>query len=141
MALIFWLSTDRFSGSNTGSILEEIIRGLGLSFSPATIERIHFAIRKLAHLSGYAILAVLVYRAFRGGSVIRWRLQWAASAFAVAAGYALFDEYHQSWTRYRTASISDSLIDMAGSLIALAWIGISSYSRHRARDGVSERGK
>lgn len=133
MALIFWLSSDLFSGSNTGSFLEDILRRLGLSLSPATLDLLHIAIRKLAHLTGYAILALLLYRAFRAGSEIGWRVQWAVSAFMVAAVYALIDEYHQSWTRYRTASIRDSLVDMLGSLIALAWLGLSSYSRRHAR--------
>lgn len=141
MALIFWLSTDRFSGSNTGSFLEEILRGMGLSLSASNLELLHFGIRKLAHLSGYAILGILLYRAFRSASETRWRTQWAFSAFATAAIYALLDEYHQSLTMYRTASIRDSLIDMLGSLLALAWIWLSSRSRGRARGGVSEPGK
>jgi len=33
--------------------------------------------------------------------------------------YALVDEYHQSFVPSRTASIFDSLIDMAGGLTAL----------------------
>ena len=141
MAFIFWVSTDRFSGSNTGSVLEAILQGLGLSLSHDSLEPIHFAIRKLAHLGGYAVLALLLYRAFRGGAKTAWMSRWAVSAFAVAAAYALFDEYHQSWTAQRTASIWDSLIDMAGSLIALGYVRISSYSRQSVRDGEIGPGK
>lgn len=141
MGLIFCLSTDRFSGSNTGSFLEGILRGMGLSLSPVTLEFLHLGIRKLAHLSGYAILALLLYRAFRAGCETRWRWRWALSAFVVAAGYALLDEYHQSWTQYRTASVWDSLIDMLGSVLSLFGLRLSSHSRDRARGGVSERAK
>jgi VanZ family protein len=34
-------------------------------------------------------------------------------------GYALLDEYHQSFVPSRTASIFDSLIDSVGGLVAL----------------------
>jgi VanZ family protein len=33
--------------------------------------------------------------------------------------YALIDEYHQSFVPSRTASVFDSLIDMAGGITAL----------------------
>jgi VanZ family protein len=33
--------------------------------------------------------------------------------------YALIDEYHQSFVPSRTASVLDSLIDMAGGITAL----------------------
>ena len=36
--------------------------------------------------------------------------------------YALLDEYHQSFVPSRTASIFDSLIDMAGGLTVLIFI-------------------
>jgi len=134
MAFIFWLSTDQFSGANTGSVLESILQALGLSLSTESLNLIHFLVRKLAHLSGYAILALLLYRAFRGGSETRWYSRWAMAAFAVAAIYALLDEYHQSWTAQRTASVRDSLIDMVGSLIALCSIRISSSNQQSVRD-------
>lgn len=135
MALIFWFSTDRFSGAHTGSILESLLRTLGLALSPEVVNLIHFLIRKLAHLTAYAVLALLLFRALRQGASTRWRLRWAIGAFLMAAGYALLDEYHQSLTLERTASLGDSCLDMFGSLGALAWRRFSSSSR-QVRDEV-----
>lgn len=135
MAVIFWFSTDRFSSAHTGSILESLLRTLGLALSPEVVNLIHFVIRKLAHLTAYAVLALLLYRALRQGASLRWQLRWAIGAFLIAAGYALLDEYHQSLTFERTPSLGDSLLDMFGSLGALAWRKFSSSSR-QVRDGV-----
>lgn len=129
MGLIFWFSTDTFSGSHTGSVLEMVLRAIGVSVEPVVLARVHFLIRKTAHLAAYAILGLLLFRAFRSGNVQRWRLKWAVSAFLIAAVYALLDEYHQSLTQERTASLADSVLDMVGSLGALVWIRISSLTR------------
>jgi VanZ family protein len=74
---------------------------------------IHFITRKIAHFTEYAILGFLAARAFR--PYPRWFL---ISAVLVVV-YALIDEYHQSFVPSRTASVLDSLIDMAGGITAL----------------------
>ena len=129
MGIIFWFSTDTFSGSHTGSILELLLRAVGVSIEPAVLARVHFLIRKTAHVAAYAMLALLLFRAFRSGNVLRWRLKWAVWAFLIAAAYAVLDEYHQSFTQERTASLADSLLDMTGSLGALVWLRISALIR------------
>jgi VanZ family protein len=48
--------------------------------------------------------------------------------------YALLDEYHQSFVPSRTASIFDSMIDMAGGLTALLIV------RRRTADSTQEHG-
>ncbi len=129
MAVIFWFSTDRFSGSNTSSILEQLLRAFGVVLQPETLSLVHVLVRKLAHLTAYAVLALLLYRAVRSGSTMQWQLKWAVSAFLISAAYALLDEYHQSLSTQRIASVGDSLLDMIGSLGALAWRRISSSSQ------------
>ena len=74
---------------------------------------IHFITRKIAHFTEYAILGFLAARAFRPYQ--RWFL---ISAVLVVV-YALIDEYHQSFVPSRTASVFDSMIDIAGGLTAL----------------------
>lgn len=81
--------------------------------SPETMATIHFVTRKIAHFTEYAILGFLAARAFR--PYPRWFL---ISAVLVVV-YALIDEYHQSFVPSRTASVLDSLIDMAGGITAL----------------------
>lgn len=124
MGVIFWFSTDRFSATHTSSILETFFRAVNLSLNPTTLAQIHFLIRKLAHITSYAILTLLLYRALRAESTIRWKLKWAVAAFIIAAVYALADEYHQSLTSERSASFADSFIDMTGSLCALGGVWI-----------------
>ncbi len=136
MAVIFWFSTDTFSGQETGSVLETILSSIGLNLSAGTIASIHFLIRKLAHFSAYAVLGALLWRAFRGDARARWDRRWAGGAFLVAAVYALLDEYHQSLTQTRTPSIIDSLIDMFGCVAALTALWFNSRIR-RVRGGGS----
>jgi VanZ family protein len=138
MTVLYWFSTDTFSGQQTGSMLETLLKFTGLSLTDETIARLHFLVRKLAHFSGYAVLGALLWRAFRREAWEWWRWRWGISAFLVAATYALLDEYHQSLTQTRTPSFVDSLIDMFGSFAALAAIWVSSRIR-RVRGGASGR--
>ncbi|MEP7270822.1 MAG: VanZ family protein [Acidobacteriota bacterium] len=133
MGFIFWLSTDQFSATTTGSTLERLLELIGVALSPGTLIWVHFGLRKLAHLTGYAILALLLFRALRSGSKLRWNFRWAVGAFVILGAYALLDEYHQSFTAHRTGSLIDSVIDMVGGLAALAGRRLSLNSR-RAQD-------
>jgi VanZ family protein len=69
-------------------------------------------LRKAAHLTEYAILAVLIRRA--AGS--------SAWAFGLAVAYAASDEFHQTFVRGRHGSPIDVGIDAIGVTIGLmAW--------------------
>jgi VanZ family protein len=69
-------------------------------------------LRKGAHLTEYAILALLLSRA----------LQREMPAFALGVLYAISDEFHQSFVRGRHAAPLDVAIDSIGLLIGLtAW--------------------
>lgn len=129
MALIFYFSTDALSSENTGSYLELILGSLGIRLSPETLNQIHFAIRKAAHFTEYAILSALLYRAFRGGRGSIWRGSWALSTALVLAVYALLDEFHQTFTATRSGSIYDSAIDFTGGLTALLLIRLYSLKK------------
>ena len=67
-------------------------------------------LRKLAHMTEYAVLALLLLRAT--GSYV-----WA---FGLTAGYACTDEFHQTFVRGRHGSPVDVGIDAVGALIGLA---------------------
>lgn len=69
-----------------------------------------YVLRKGAHMTEYAILAVLLVRAT--GSY--------AWAFAVAVAYAGSDELHQTFVRGRHGSPVDVGIDAVGALIGLS---------------------
>jgi VanZ family protein len=69
-------------------------------------------LRKLAHLSEYALLGLLLARAVRRPAV----------AVALAAGYAVTDEVHQTFVEGRHGAPLDVAIDTVGALVGiLAW--------------------
>lgn len=81
-----------------------------------------FILRKAAHMAEFAILFVLVWRAFRmHGVAVSMSL---ASGVVIALVYAASDEYHQSFVSGRTASVRDVLFDLAGIFIAVAVVVI-----------------
>ena len=124
MGAIFFFSTDYFSARRTGGLLAGIIRFIAPHLDAQTFDEIHFLIRKLGHFTVYAVLAFLVIRALSAGTAVAWKRQWALYALLVVGIYALLDEFHQSFTAERTASIFDSLIDFCGGsfTVLVAWL-------------------
>ncbi len=122
--LIFIGSSDLLSASHTSGFLIHPLRLLFPGASEATLNAIHFALRKLGHFTEYAILASLAARAFRTSSQHWLRKRWFWAALFFVIGYALFDEFRQSFVPSRTASIYDSMIDTVGGLAALIVIRV-----------------
>ncbi|MDQ3009121.1 MAG: VanZ family protein [Acidobacteriota bacterium] len=139
MAAIFSFSTDTFSGENTGSLFFDIFHTVIPSLTPDQFRPIHFLIRKAAHFTVYGILALLLFRAFRGNSRLRWAWSWAIYAWLILAAYALSDEFHQSLTHHRTSSIYDSLIDTSGGTVALLLVWLISRFRQDQLSPCSTR--
>ncbi len=136
MAAIFSFSTDTFSGENTGSLLFSIFHAIVPSLTPEQFQPIHYLIRKTAHFTEYGILALLLFRAFRGNAGSRWAWRWAIYAWLILALYSLSDEFHQSFTHHRTSSIYDSLIDTSGgtAVLLLLWL-ISRFRQDQLSPG------
>lgn len=136
LCFIFFASTDAFSATHTSRVIRPLLLFFFPHISETRIASIHFLIRKGAHFSEYAVLAVLAARAFFSSSR-RWLSSyWFIAAFVLIAIYALFDEYHQSFVPTRTASVYDSFIDMTGGTIALSAIALwliirRKFFRHR----------
>jgi VanZ family protein len=145
MSIIFLFSTDAFSGDNTGSLLWTVVAFIYPGATQELFDSIHFYVRKAGHFTEYAILALLLFRAFRSGARERWRLGWALSSLLIAFLYASLDEFHQTFTRRRTGSVYDSLIDTSGAATALVLIWVLSHratadtEAERKRDVEKER--
>jgi VanZ family protein len=121
MALIFVGSTDILSAEHTSRFLVPFLRWINPQISCATLNLIQIIIRKLGHLTEYAILAALLWRALIGGTRLRSKMSMLFAAVAVAcAVFAASDEFHQSFIPSRTPSIHDVMIDICGALIGLA---------------------
>jgi VanZ family protein len=85
-------------------------------------------LRKLAHFSEYALLTGLWWRALRGLGV-RFPL---AAAMAISLGYAVTDEFHQTFVDGRRGTPVDVLIDSAG--IATAAVALRMLRLRAAAD-------
>lgn len=119
MGFISFASTGEFSAENTSRFIRPLVLWLAPGTSAETMALIHLCVRKTAHFVEYAVLAFLAARAFVSSSSASLRGHWASWALLLVVGYALLDEYLQSFIPTRTGSIYDSLIDIAGGLTAL----------------------
>src|ERR1051325_11486382 len=116
---MYYASTDVFSGDNTRNVIERLVLWFKPHTSERTLMKINYLARKLAHFTEYAVLAALLFRAFRADSIWRWRWRWAAYSFGMALGWALLDEFPQTFTHTRGGSIYDSLLDTSGAVVML----------------------
>jgi VanZ family protein len=119
MILIFIASTGELAASNTSRIVRPILLWLFPGISEARIALAHFWVRKAAHFTEYAILAVFAARAFTTSSHERLRRRFFYFALMLVALYAFSDEFHQTFVSTRTGSFYDILIDITGGLAAL----------------------
>ena len=115
-ALIFVFSTEQFSGTHTGGIVEAALRQVFPSLALTEVERIHALVRKLGHLSEYFILALLLMRALRAEMAAQSTLQPILLSILLTILYAGSDEFHQSFVPNRSASVADVMIDAAGGI-------------------------
>jgi VanZ family protein len=122
--LMYYFSTDVFSADNTRNIFEKIFLWFSPNATKRSILTYNYFLRKSAHFTEYAILGGLLFRAFRAGDPVRWRLKWALQSFVFATSWALLDELHQNFTNKRSGSIWDSLLDSSGALFMLTAIWI-----------------
>lgn len=119
MSFIFFASTDLGSAAHTSRFLVPFLHWLNPEISARAIASVQFFIRKAAHLSEYALLAILLLRALRSQRPFGfWKP--AAVVLFVAALYAVTDEFHQSFIPTRTPSVRDVMIDTTGALVGLA---------------------
>ena len=122
-------STNQFSGNWTLQLLRSLVRLFDLEISRQLLLQINTVVRKLAHLTEYFFLAVLLWRAFRKELSGVWSGRLALLTLALTAGIAAADETHQWFRQWRTGSMMDVGIDTLGAALALLWIGWRTRSR------------
>lgn len=135
MAIIFLASTDLGAPAHSGPILGQILAWLGLAqrLSPEQVEVVHHYVRKAGHVTGYAILGVLMHRAAARGRE-RWSGRRVLALLAAAALYAATDEFHQRFVPTRGPSVGDVLLDTVGAALGLGlkWLGEAGWKRRRS---------
>ena len=127
MFLIFAGSSDARSYQHSSWLVEPILRWLFPRMTQEHVGAIHHLFRKCAHLTEYAVLALLLWRAARQpvkSDPRPWHWPEVRLVLLIVMFYAATDEFHQSFVPNRTPLVSDVLIDTAGGaagLLAL-WI-------------------
>lgn len=122
---IVWLiliaieSTPWLSFQNTGHMLSRLISWLWPMHQPG-VNLANTVLREIGHVTGYAVLSWLLFRAWR--ATLRplagpaWAISWSAVAFLMSATVASLDEWHQTLLVSRTGSIHDVYLDSAAAL-------------------------
>ncbi|MBL8181022.1 MAG: VanZ family protein [Blastocatellia bacterium] len=113
IAVIFLLSSDSGSMSNTSRFVRPILVFLFPTADETTLLFYHGIVRKLAHFTEYAILGALAIRALE-----RFKYRYIL-AVSIVIAVAFADEIGQSFRPSRTASIIDVGIDIAGGLVMI----------------------
>jgi len=117
MGVIFWFSAQPAGGHHAWWVI---------------------VIRKLGHITGYALLTSAWWWALQG--VVRRPILWAV---LISLAYACTDEFHQTFVRGREGTPRDVLIDAVGmaiaaGLIAMRRSGPTGWGRTDARGGTSK---
>ena len=129
--LIFLGSGDLLSAEHTSRFLIPFLRWLNPDISAGTLAEIHFCVRKAAHVTEYAILALLVSRAVFRETNPNWaRSTLFVGAWIAGTVVAVCDEFRQSFVESRGASPWDVMIDGAGAIF-----GLLLYARFGQKKG------
>ena len=133
MLLIFTGSSDAKSLQHSSLFVEPFLRWLFPHMTPAHVEEIHYFIRKCAHLTEYAVLALLFWRAVRRpvkNDHRPWSWREAGVALFLVFLYSASDEFHQRFVPNRSCDVADWAADTFGGFIAASayWI----YESHRS---------
>lgn len=122
VATILTLSADTFGAPNTSRYLTPLLRWLFPDITGNQIYRVHVLVRKSAHLTEYAVLGLLAFRALRLSldvSAIRLVLLTLLLVLSVAG----LDELRQATlSTNRTGSVTDVAIDFTGGAVGVLLI-------------------
>jgi len=135
MALIFTGSGDAQSYVHSSRFLEPLLHWLFPQMLQANVEAVHHVFRKCCHLTEYAVLALLIWRALHRvpNNLPEWSWPKVGGTILVVFLYASSDEFHQSFVPNRTPLVSDVFIDTAGGVLGLLglWLTRKIYYRKR----------
>ncbi len=126
-ATIWIFSGETFGGDGTSFVLLPLLAALLPGASPDTLAVLHGVVRKLAHVTEFAILAGLLVRALRQPG--RGRLRTLAGAVALGLAWAVIDEIHQTRVPGRVGSPFDVGFDGFGVLLGA--FGVEAFSSDR----------
>ena len=119
------------------SIAPLVLMGVIFYFSAQTSTGDHpwwdVILRKLGHVSGYALLTTLWWWALRGVTTRPLLI-----AVCISLAYACTDEFHQTFVHGRTGTPVDVGIDSIGMAIAALLIHLRPWTSSPGRDRDAE---
>ena len=127
-------SSDRTSMQHSRSLIEPLVRWFYPNITYQGMRNTILVARKCAHLTEFALLAALLWRALRRetrqpGETWDWRT--ARFVMVLVVAYAAADEVHQSFVPNREGAPVDVLIDACGAALAL-WL-VRAWQRRKLR--------
>lgn len=135
MAVIFVFSAqDGEQSSISSGFVSDLLRRVLSPVMPdsALVFTLKY-IRKIAHVSIYFLLGLFTSLSAAELSRRIGRLPLCIfAAWLVCVLYAVSDEFHQSFTAGREASLRDVLIDSAGALVSVLITGIISFVKRKS---------
>ena len=137
MGVVFTASADNHSYEHSSRLLAPLLHWLFPHMAQHTVDSLVLVGRKCAHLTEYAILASLVWRALRKPKrrdPRPWSWREAGLAVLFVAIYASTDEFHQRFVPTREPSIHDVVIDTTGAVIGMLLLWALWKWFHRTRD-------
>ena len=117
LAFVLFLGSAPFAAQETGRFILPVLQLAMPGTSAGQLQAIHMVIRKLAHITEYAVLALLWFKAFHLAGRSARTAAWAALSICLACAFA--DEVHQSTLPTRQGSARDFVIDAFGATAML----------------------
>ena len=133
MLVIFWFSAQVADDSQEMSDffvhLLDAVFSLDIMRNEIIRDMTSFLVRKAAHMSEYAVLAILF-----GLTIREYKKEpWLLPALAATAAYAATDEFHQLFVPGRSGQLKDVLIDTAGGALGLVLLALILYLKRRRK--------
>jgi VanZ family protein len=136
MAVIFTASADAHSYEHSSRFVEPFLHWLFPKMAWTNIQTIHHVLRKCCHLTEYAILALLFWRALHlaNNNLPVWSWPKVGGTLLLVFIFAATDEFHQRFVPTRTPLVSDVFIDTTGGAIGLLALWFVHHFRNRRRN-------
>ncbi|WP_346678295.1 VanZ family protein [Erysipelatoclostridium sp. An173] len=129
MIFIFIMSN---TNGNDSSSQSNFFANIILQFINIDKETLTFLIRKVAHMSEYAILALFTYYALIKIAFNK-RIIFQIT-FLISFLYACSDEFHQLFISGRSGQFTDIIIDSTGCLIMLLFLYLWQKKKNESND-------